>query len=84
MMYRGSSQRLRLIERFTPVDDTHVEWSGVFDDPATWARPWTFAMTLTKVGAEQAPFEYGCHEGGAAMRNLLAAAPAEEAAATAK
>ena len=42
--YRGSSERLRLVERFTPVDDGHVEWAVTFDDPATWARPWTFAM----------------------------------------
>ena len=24
-----------------------VEWSVTFDDPQTWARPWTFAMQLT-------------------------------------
>ncbi|HZI80177.1 MAG TPA: hypothetical protein VFD69_11730 [Vicinamibacterales bacterium] len=82
--YRGSSERLRLVERFTPVDDGHVEWSVTFDDPATWAREWTFAMTLTKVGADQAPFEYACHEGNYAMRNLLGVARAEEAAAKAK
>ena len=51
--YRGSSERLRLVERFTPVDAGHVEWAVTFDDPATWARPWTFAMRLTKVGAER-------------------------------
>jgi hypothetical protein len=78
--YRGSSERLRLVERFTPVDDGHVEWAVTFDDPGTWARPWTFAMRLTKVGAEEAPFEYACHEGNYAMRNLLSIARAEEAA----
>ena len=79
--YRGSSDRLRLVERFTPVDDRHMEWSVSFDDPATWARPWTFAMRLTKVGADEAMFEYACHEGNYAMRNLLGVARAEEAAA---
>jgi len=79
--YRGSSDRLRLIERFTAVDERQVEWSVTFDDPATWARPWTFAMRLTKVGADEAPFEYACHEGNYAMRNLLSIARAEEAAA---
>jgi len=78
--YRGSSERLRLVERFTPVDDGHVEWAVTFDDPGTWARPWTFAMRLTKVGADEAPFEYACHEGNYAMRNLLSIARAEEAA----
>ena len=82
--YRGSSERLRLVERFTPVDDGHVEWAVTFDDPGTWARPWTFAMRLTKVGAEEAPFEYACHEGNYAMRNLLSIARTEEAAASRK
>ena len=46
--YRGSSDKLRLIERFTPIAPNVVEWSVTFDDPATWARPWTFAMNLTR------------------------------------
>ncbi len=31
-----------------PVAPNVVEWAVTFDDPATWARPWTFAMNLTK------------------------------------
>jgi hypothetical protein len=82
--YRGSSDQLRLIERFKPVAPTIVEWSVTFDDPATWARPWTFAMNLTKVDETQRPFEYACHEGNYAMFNLLSIARAEEAAAAGK
>jgi hypothetical protein len=69
------------VERFRPVSPTIVEWSVTLDDPATWERPWTFAMNLTKVGAEQQPFEYACHEGNYAMFNLLSIARQEEAAA---
>jgi hypothetical protein len=74
--YRGSSQNLRLIERFTPRAPGVVEWSVTFDDPATWARPWTFAMNLTKT--TERPFEYACHEGNYAMRNMLSIAREEE------
>jgi hypothetical protein len=73
--YRGSSGQLRLIERFTPTGPTTMEWSVTFDDPATWVRPWTFAMTLTR---GERPFEYACHEGNYAMRNILGIARAEE------
>src|SRR5262245_17409665 len=76
--YRGSSDRLRLVERFTPVGPKTVEWSVTFDDSATWTRPWTFAMNLTKT--TEPPFEYACHEGNYAMRNILGIARAEEAA----
>ena len=79
--YRGSSQHLRLVERFTPIAKDVVEWSVTFDDPATWDRPWTFAMNLTKT--TERPFEYACHEGNYAMFNILSVARAEEAAAAA-
>jgi hypothetical protein len=76
---RGSSENLRLVERFKWVSPSTVEWSVTFDDPATWARPWTFAMHLTRT--TERPFEYACHEGNYAMRNILSIARQEEAAA---
>ena len=78
--YRGASgQTLRLVERFKPVAQDAVEWSVTVDDPSTWTRPWTFAMTLTKKDDSQQPFEYACHEGNYGLANILSAARAEEA-----
>jgi hypothetical protein len=76
--YRGSSDQLKMIERFTLLGPDTVEWAVTFDDPHTWARPWTFAMNLTKADESQQPFEYACHEGNYGMRNMLSAARAEE------
>jgi hypothetical protein len=78
--YRGATGRLRLVERFTPIAPQTVEWAVTVDDPATWVRPWTFAMHLTKT--PERPFEYACHEGNYAMRNILGIARAAEAAAS--
>jgi hypothetical protein len=79
--YRNAAgETLRLIERFKSVGPNGVEWSVTVNDPATWARPWTFAMMLTKKDASQRPFEYACHEGNYGLRNILSAARAEEAA----
>jgi hypothetical protein len=75
--YRGSSQDLKLTERFTPIGPDTVEWSVTFDDKRTWDRPWTFAMNLTH-DETQPPFEYACHEGNYGLRNVLSAARAEE------
>jgi len=81
--YRGSSEHLKLIERFTPLGPDTLEWSVTFDDPHTWERPWTFAMNL--VHDESQPlFEYACHEGNYGLANILTAARAEEAAAKKK
>jgi hypothetical protein len=66
---RGSSDALRLVERFRPLSPEHLEWSVTLDDPATWARPWTFAMTLTRT--TERPLEYACHEGNQAVRHAL-------------
>ena len=83
--YRNAnSDTLRLVERFKPIGPNNIEWSVTVDDPETWTRPWTFAMTLTKKDASQRPFEYACHEGNYGLRNILSAARAEEAAAAGK
>ena len=68
-----------LIERFTPIGPNKVLWAVTIDDSATWAKPWTFEMNLTK-DASQPLFEYGCHEGNYGLRNILSAARAEEKA----
>jgi hypothetical protein len=82
--YRGANgSTLRIVERFTPVNPSTVEWSTTVEDPSTWTRPWTFAMNLTKKDASQQPFEYACHEGNYGLRNILSGARAEERARTA-
>ncbi|HEY3517603.1 MAG TPA: hypothetical protein VGL98_11195 [Gammaproteobacteria bacterium] len=81
--YRGSSEHLKLIERFTPLGPDTLEWSVTFEDPHTWERPWTFAMNLLH-DESQPLFEYACHEGNYGLANILTAARAEEAAAKKK
>jgi hypothetical protein len=78
--YRGSSEHLKLTERFKPVAPDVVEWSSTFDDAHTWARTWTFAMNLSKKDDSQRPFEYACNEGNYGMVGILKAARSEEKA----
>jgi hypothetical protein len=79
-VYRNATSTLKLTERFTPVAPNKIEWSMRVDDPNTWTKPWTFGMTLT-ADPSQPLFEYACHEGNYAMRNILSAARAAEKAA---
>jgi hypothetical protein len=78
--YRGGSDNFKLIERFTPKGPKTVEWAVTADDSHTWARPWTFAMNLSK-DPSQPIFEYGCHEGNYGLRDILSGARADDAAA---
>jgi hypothetical protein len=71
------SEKLRLVERFTPISRTAMEWRVTVEDPDTWVKPWAFALNLTK-DPSQPVFEYACHEGNYAIKNILSAARAEE------
>ena len=78
--YRAD-ESLRLVERFTPVGPNTIDWSVTVENPATWERPWTFAMPLTRDDAQPWVFEYACHEGNYGIANILSGARARERAA---
>jgi len=74
--YRGSGETLHLIERFRR-DRDGLQYEVTVDDPTTWTKPWTAALTLDHQ-PDDSLFEYGCHEGNNSMRNILSAARAAE------
>jgi hypothetical protein len=77
--YRNSTAGLRMVERFTPIDQDTLRWEVRLEDPATWVAPWAFAMPL-KRDPSQAVFEYACHEGNRGLANILSAARAADRA----
>ena len=74
---RYNSDRYTLVERFTPTSAKTMQWQVTIDDPATFVRPWTYAMALTRDDSQQV-FEYACHEGNRGLEHILSAARAEE------
>jgi hypothetical protein len=77
-IYRNADPAtMRLVERFTRTSADTVEWSVTVDDPSTWTRAWTFSIPLTMNDREPV-FEYACHEGNQAIRNILSAARTAE------
>jgi hypothetical protein len=77
--YRGATGALHVTERFRRVDASTVRYEVTVSDPATFARPWTAAIDL-RSSTQPDVFEYACHEGNYAMRNILSAARAAEKA----
>ncbi len=73
--YRGSGDTLKLIERFRRIDGKGLRYEVTVDDPKTFTRPWTAALNL-QPAVEM--YEYACHEGNYAMRNMLSGARAAE------
>ena len=76
----GSTRRLT--ERLTRLDPETVRVEVTVNDPTTWTRSWAFAVTGKKDPNYWQIFEYACHEGNYAMRNILSGARAKEKAAS--
>jgi len=74
--FQGSSENMRLVERFTRVAEDTILYRFTVEDPSTWTRPWSAELPMKKgVGPL---FEHACHEGNYGLRNILAGARANE------
>lgn len=80
--FQGSTNNVKLTERYTRVSPDFINWQITVEDPETWTGPYTFLIRLKK--AEGLIYEYACHEGNYAMEGILAGARAEEAKAKGK
>ena len=75
--YRNAvPESLHLTERFTRVSADTIQYEFTVDDPATYTKPWTASISMTK--APGPVYEYACHEGNYAMADILAGARKEE------
>jgi hypothetical protein len=75
-LLRGSTQHLRLVERFTRRDDRTIDYRLTVTDPATFAAPWTIENALRQPGAQM--YEVACHEGNYGLAAILSGARADE------
>jgi len=75
-LFRGSTERLRTVERFTRLDDDTLRYELTVSDPVAFERPWTLENALRR--SEDPLFEYACHEGNYSMVGILAGARAAE------
>ena len=73
------SEKARIVERFTRTAPDTLRYEATIDDPATWTRPWTISFPW-RLDPNYGLYEYACHEGNYALRNILSGARAEEAA----
>ena len=74
--FRGANERLHLVERFTRADARTLLYEFTVDDPASFTKPWTVALPMTK--SSDQIYEYACHEGNYALPDILRGARAQE------
>jgi hypothetical protein len=74
--FRGSSDKLHVVERFTRVDPDTILYRFTVEDAATWDQPWTGEIAMAK---EQGPiYEFACHEGNYGLANTMQGARVAE------
>jgi hypothetical protein len=73
---RGSGKDLRIVERFRRIDANTIDHQFTVEDPATFVRPYTVAVPMTRL--DEPIFEYACHEGNYGMEGILRGARAQE------
>ena len=74
--WRGSSDKMKLVERLTRVDADTLEYTFTVTDPETWTKPWTASIPLRRSNLPL--YEYACHEGNYSVPNILSGARAIE------
>jgi hypothetical protein len=76
-LYRGSSEKMKLVEHFTVVEPNVLDYEFTIVDPTTFVKPWTASIPYIRTTDQL--FEYACHEGNYGMEGILQGARAEEA-----
>jgi hypothetical protein len=75
--FRGSTENLHVVERFTLIDAGTILYRATIEDPAAFARPWTIEYPFL---ATKGPiYEYACHEGNYSLVDILGGARKKEA-----
>src|SRR3984893_1891863 len=59
--FRGSGEKLHLVERFSRPDEKTLLYQFTVEDPATWDKPWSAEIPMAK--AKGPVYEWACHEG---------------------
>ena len=80
--FRGSTDQLHVVERFTRMNDKTLLYRFTVEDPATWSQAWTGEYTWPSTDTQL--FEYACHEGNYALGNILRGARQRDAEDAAK
>ena len=58
----ANPETYRIIERFTRVGPTSINYEFTVSDPTTWTKPWTARIPWNRIDPQEQMYEYGCHE----------------------
>jgi hypothetical protein len=76
--FRGSTENMKVIERFTRVGPDKMVYRVTIEDPGAFTQPWSIEYPF--YATNEPIYEYACHEGNYALPGILAGARADEKA----
>ena len=68
-VFRGASDNLKVIERFSRADANTILYKFTIDDPTTFTASWGGEVPFRRT--DELIYEYACHEGNYALSNVL-------------
>ena len=76
--FRGirPSKDLKVIERFTRIDQETILYEFEIDDPTTYTEPWGGEIPMRALHGQL--YEYACHEGNYSLEGILSGARYQE------
>ncbi len=72
--FRGSSNDMKVTERFSRTADSQILYSFTVEDPEVFSAPFTGELMFNARPAQESMYEYACHEGNYALPGILAGA----------
>lgn len=67
---RGMSEQTIIVERFSYIDESTLEYDFTVSDPLSWDQPWSAKVPLRR--SPDPVYEYACHEGNHGLIGILA------------
>jgi hypothetical protein len=67
--FQGSTDSLKIVERFSVLDANTLRYEYTVTDPKTWTRPWSAEAPLPRI--DPPLYEFACHEQNYGLINLV-------------
>lgn len=80
--FRGASENVTVIERFTRASPHQIKYEFTIDDPDAFTQVWGGEIAFNRT--DEPVYEYACHEGNYALPGILAGARKQEREAAAQ
>ena len=75
--FYGGSEKVRVVERFKPIDGDTFLYRAAVEDPSVFSQPWVIEYPFRR--ASGPIYEDACHEGNYALPGILKGARKSEA-----